>query len=301
MISDAPVYVGLRIDVDTFRGTRDGVPQLCDVLSRRGITGTFFFTLGPDNMGRHLWRLIRPAFLWKMLRSNAPSLYGWDIVLRGTLWPGVQIGKNLAPVIRAAADQGHEVGIHSWDHHAWQMRSDTMSEQDLDKHLSLGVNAFKEIFSFDPQCSAAAGWKCTERALVKKEEYAMRYHSDCRGTHIFRPVVNGKACTPQIPATLPTYDEMVGQNGVTDENFNNTLLDMIKPGQLNVLTIHAEVEGQTKRALFERFLDEAAKRNIKLVPMGQLLPASGDIPEGAITQGKVAGREGIFCTQRATV
>lgn len=298
MTASSPVHVGLRIDVDTFRGTRDGVPGLCDVLGGRNIRGTFFFSVGPDNMGRHLWRLVRPAFLWKMLRSNAPGLYGWDILLRGTFWPGVVISKHLAPIIRKASELGHEVGIHAWDHHAWQMRSDSMSDVDLDKHIALGVDAFKRVFDFDPPCSAAAGWKCTERTLVQKEKYAMRYHSDCRGTHIFRPVVNGVNCTPQIPATLPTYDEVVGRNGVTDDNFNETILDMIKPGQLNVYTIHAEVEGQSKRALFERLLDQAAQRNIKFVPMGELLPDLDEIPAGEIAQGPVPGREGTFCLQR---
>src|SRR5262245_55394297 len=213
--------IGLRVDVDTFRGTRDGVPMLCRILADHKINATFFFTVGPDNMGRHLWRLLRPTFFWKMLRSRAGKLYGWDILLRGTLWPGPVIGEKLADVIRATADAGHEIGLHAWDHHAWQAHIDSMSDEEIHSAISRGFDSLTRILGRPPDCSAVPGWRCHDRVLLVKSRFAFRYNSDCRGNEVFVPVVDERELPqPQIPVTLPTYDEAVGRDGVSGANYN---------------------------------------------------------------------------------
>jgi undecaprenyl phosphate-alpha-L-ara4FN deformylase len=286
--------LGLRIDVDTYRGTRLGVPGLCDVLARHNVKGTFFFSVGPDNMGRHLWRLLKPAFLIKMLRSNAASLYGMDILLRGTFFPGPIIGKKWPAEIKRTADEGHEIGLHAWDHHAWQAKIDRMDADAIFQHLEKGTRLLTELCGAAPTCSATPGWKTTDEVLQQKERFPFRYNSDCRGRSLFIPT----GCSqPQVPVTLPTYDELIGRNGITNENYNDHILGLIKPGQLNVLTIHAEVEGIVCRDLFDGFLQKAAARGIEVVPCGRLL-GSGELPPDAIEPRVLPGREGWIAFQK---
>ena len=61
--------------------------------------------------------------------------------------------------------------------------------------------------------------------------------------------------SPKFPVTLPTYDEMIGRDGVNDENYNERLMALCRPDRLNVLTIHAEVEGIARRDMFARFVE----------------------------------------------
>ena len=291
--------LGLRIDVDTFRGTKLGVPALCDCLATYGVKGSFFFSVGPDNMGRHLWRLFKPAFLLKMLRSNAPNLYGWDIILRGTLLPGPLIGEKCIEPIRRTARDGHEIGLHAWDHHAWQTRIEKMDDTEIYQHLKKAADQLTQITGAPPSCSATPGWRTTTEVLRQKERFPFRYNSDCRGESIFLPQTEDELFTqPQIPTTLPTYDELIGQPGISTENYNDHLLSLLRPNQLNVLTIHAEVEGIACHELFCDFLKKALKRGIQIVPLCDLLPKEKTIPAARIAPQTLPGREGWLAFQQ---
>lgn len=293
--------IGLRVDVDTFRGTREGVPRLLDTLAKHAVTATFFFTVGPDNMGRHMKRLLRPSFVAKMLRSRAASLYGWDIVLAGTLWPGRRIGANLGSIIRAASEAGHEIGLHAWDHYRWQTRAPRMSVEELRAELGRGVDVLADLLGKKPDCSAAAGWICNERALQAKDELGFAYNSDCRGRSVFRPASPGRRHAPQVPTTMPTYDEMIGRDGTDNGNYNERLLAHASADTLNVLAIHAEVEGNVCADLFDAFVATCRQNAIDLVPLRALPELAAPLAEDGIAQAPVAGREGDVCWQRSAL
>jgi undecaprenyl phosphate-alpha-L-ara4FN deformylase len=292
--TEPPLRVGLRIDVDTLRGTRDGVPGLLKILQRHGTVGTFYFSVGPDNMGRHLWRLLKPTFFRKMLRSNAASLYGLDILLRGTFWPGPIIADKAGSAIIAAARSGHEIGFHAWDHHRWQTRVEQMSPQQMTESMRRGCDALAGLTGQTVTTTAVAGWRATEAALEVKQDLGFAYNSDCRGDSLFVPVVEGRELAPQVPVTLPTYDEIIGRHGLTDQYYNGAVLDAIRPGQLNVYTVHAEVEGIARAQLFDELLGSARARGIEFVPLQQLLQNvdTASLPRDRIQRRQLPGREG---------
>ena len=129
-----------------------------------------------------------------------------------------------------------------------------------------------------------------------KEQFGFRYNSDCRGSGLFRPLLqDGRPGTPQIPVNLPTFDEVVGHQ-VTVDGFNRFLLDQLAtpPAQgPHVYTIHAEVEGIVMADQFDALLGEARARGIRFVPLGDLLPSDPTtLPTGRLARGTLPGREG---------
>lgn len=298
--------LALKIDVDTYHGTRSGVPRLARLLERRGVGATFLFSLGPDHTGRALRRVFRRGFLGKVARTSVVSHYGLRTLLYGTLLPGPDIGRRCAAELRAVRAAGFEVGVHCWDHVRWQ---DEVTQRDAAwtrRELSRAVERFTEVFGEAPRVHGAAGWQTNAHALRLLDELGFACASDTRGRAPFLPSVAGEAFTcPQLPTTLPTFDELLGVDGQSALDAARRVLALCEsaPPAGHVFTAHAELEGGKLVAAFETLLDGWRALGYEIVSLGTMARAleHADLPRYALELGTVPGRSGTLAVQGAAL
>ena len=218
--------LALKIDVDTLRGTLEGVPRLVEMLQKHNVTATFLFALGPDHTGRAIKRVFRPGFVGKVKRTSVVKHYGVKTLLYGTLLPGPDIGRRAADIMLRVRDAGHETGIHCWDHVRWQDGVVGADARWTQHEMTAACERYQEIFGEAARTHGAAGWQMNLHALRLTQRLGFEYCSDGRGRYPYLPVWNAELIRcPQIPTTLPTLDELVGIDGVTEDNVAAHLLE----------------------------------------------------------------------------
>ncbi len=294
--------VALKIDVDTFRGTREGVPRLVELLKKYAAGATFLFSLGPDHTGRAIKRAFRPGFMRKVSRTSVLEHYGIVTLLYGTMLPGPDIGRRCADILRNVRDAGFEVGIHTWDHVKWQ---DSVATADADwttREMNLAYDRYADIFGERAHVHGAAGWQMNRHAYRLTQRLGFDYCSDTRGTQPFIPIYNAEiiAC-PQLPTTLPTLDELLGIDGLTPDNVADRVLklsrDALPTG--HVYTLHAELEGMKLLPVFERLLAGWRDAGHELVSLKDYYASLElkSLPRHVVTSAEIPGRSGTLALQ----
>ena len=298
----------LKIDVDTYRGSREGVPNLVRMLAAHGAHATFLFSLGPDHTGWALRRAFRPGFFQKVSRTSVVEHYGIKTLMYGTLLPAPDIGKDCAAQMRAVRDAGFECGIHTWDHVLWQDNVRTRDAAWTTRMMRKAADRFTAVFGVKPQTHGAAGWQMNAAAFAEHDTAGYRYASDGRALlredGALRDPQAGPYRLPgshciQMPTTLPTLDELLGREvkgvTITTNNIADHLLGLTAGATRDhVYTLHAELEGQKLAPIFEQLLAGWKAQGYQLASMADYFAALAGrpVPDRPLSWGEVPGRSG---------
>ena len=297
-----PIRLALKVDVDTARGTRLGVPNLAADCREAGVPACFLFSLGPDQTGRAITRIFRPGFFKKVSRTSVIQIYGVRTLLNGTLLPSPHIGRRHPEVMRAVRDAGYEVGIHCYNHYRWQDYVQKMSLEAVRAEFGAARAEFVRIFGCEAHTAGAAGWQSNARSREIYDEAGLLYARDTRNGSPFFPRIDGRVFkTLEIPSTLPTFDELLGRPEYPDGRIVAHYLSLLRPDLPNVLTIHAEIEGMGKRDLFRALLRACTGSGVQFMRLDdlarELLADRAAVPVRDQVLAPVDGRSGLVATQ----
>ena len=295
----------LKVDVDTHDGMRDGVPALLETFGAAGVKATFFLSFGPDNAGKAILNVLRsPGFLKKMLATGAPSLYGWRTIVSGTLLPARPIATKFPEIVRRIEAEGHEVGVHAWDHRLWQDHLPTLPRARIEQELGRACAAFQQILGRPTRAVAAPAWCATATSLAVQDTLGLDYASDMRGGPPGYPELDGyRATTLQIPSTQPCLEELLTLGERDLDRCVETVLAPPAGIPTLVVPVHAEVEGGLYRPFLDKLLVAVAARGLTVKRMDAVAaelrgaqPGPGLLPACAEP---LAGRAGRVFQPRA--
>lgn len=307
--------LALKVDVDTDRGTREGVPNLLADCHAAEAEACFLFSLGPDQTGRAITRVFRPGFFQKVSRTSVVQIYGVRTLLNGTLLPAPHIGRRNAAVMRLVRDAGYEVGIHCHNHYRWQDYLDRMSPAEVREEFIAARTEFLRIFGSEAKTAGAPGWQSNAKSREVYDEAELLYASDTRGGGPFFPRIGGKVFrTLEIPSTLPTFDELMGRPEYPDDKIVGHYMALMRAaaerdqsegreGRVDVFTLHAEIEGMGRRGLFQELLAACKGAGVEFVRLDdyarELLANRAAIPVRDQVMAEIDGRSGVVATQAA--
>lgn len=308
----------LKIDVDTYRGTREGVPNLVRLLKKYQAGATFLFSLGKDHTGWALRRAFRPGFFKKVSRTSVLEHYGLKTLMYGVFLPAPDIGKECVEEMRSVRRAGFECGIHTWDHVVWQDNVRRRGAEWTQKQMRNAFERFEQVFGAAPKTHGAAGWQMNPHAFEQLDTFGMKYASDGRAMLKENGELADQNCGPyqlqidervlsciQMPTTLPTLDELLGRelDGVVIEESNiaAAILQLTSEPRDHVFTLHAELEGQKLAPIFVELLKGWRKQGYRCISMADYYTSIQDqnLPVHQLEWAEVPGRSGALIAQHA--
>lgn len=295
--------IGIKVDVDTYRGMRKGVPVLLELFKKYNINASFFVPMGKDDTGWTIKRVFkRKGFLKNTGRVGVVNTYGIKTLLYGLLLPGPEIARKNINLLHKIMDEGHELGIHGYDHVYWHDHIKHLNKEKTEEVLRKAFDVYRDITKKNPKSFAAPGWMINTHSLRFFEENNFVYTSNARGVSPFYPEMGNESFRIlEIPTTLPTLDEVVGIEGNEITSLSEFYLNTLTTTSgLNILTIHTELEGNKWSALLEIFIKKSLELGFtykRIIDIATELKNYDDIPVCKSVYGYTKGRTGEVSLQ----
>ena len=217
--------VAIRMDVDSARDIAL-VPELLDLFRLFDIKGTFFVTTGPDRLAFNLFKHVaNPRRYLKFIKSK-PLRYGFQS-LNGIL-RNVRVEAACPAALRGITEEGHELGLHGYDHYAWMNEVPNLDETSIKALISRGLKALTAVSASNIVGFASPGFTATSALLRAIDTFGFSYSSDFKcsePTSPFYPKTGAETRhVLQVPVSMDSIGEL-SANGVPEDEIKVRVLE----------------------------------------------------------------------------
>jgi peptidoglycan/xylan/chitin deacetylase (PgdA/CDA1 family) len=208
----------IRIDVDSARDITL-LPELLDLLYAIDVKATLFITTGPARLALNVLKyLAHPRNVLKFIKSK-PLRYGLDS-FNGILRE-VPVEAIRPEVLRRAINEGHELGLHGYDHFVWINTLPQRGEAEIQESVIKGLKALQAAAQVEVQGFASPGFTITSDLIKALDMLGFQYSSDIkasRPTKPFYPQIGAKKSgVLQVPVSTDSIGELRAKGFSDDE------------------------------------------------------------------------------------
>ncbi len=166
----------LRIDLESDKGIKKGLPQFLDLLKKYDIKASFYLVMGGES---NIFELLK--YRKKLTSSGERTLKVWSLKekLRMAFFPKDFVMLN-EKILKRILEEGHELGLHGWKHRAWTRG---LNKINIKEHIIKSKRKYEKIFQREPISFSAPGFNINNQVLEVLEENKILFLSDFPGEH----------------------------------------------------------------------------------------------------------------------
>src|SRR3990172_42816 len=180
----------LRVDLESYKGIRYGLPKLLDALKKYQIKASFYLVMGGES---NIFEILK--YRSNIASSDERKIKIWSVrdKIRMVLLPKDFVKSNIR-TLRRILEEGHELGIHGWKHREWTRGLDRIN---IKNRIGKSIERYIRLFHQKPISFAAPGFNTNEKVMEVLERHGIKFISDFPGNQ-----VKNYGKTKNIPMTI---------------------------------------------------------------------------------------------------
>ncbi|MDD5699643.1 MAG: polysaccharide deacetylase family protein [Candidatus Nanoarchaeia archaeon] len=235
----------LRVDLESDRGIREGVPKLLDLLKKYNLKASFYIVMGGES---NIFEILR--YNKKMESSAERSIKVWSLLdkLRMVLLPKDFVKAN-KKILQRILDEGHELGIHGWKHREWTRGLDKI---DVKTKINRAISRYNRLFGQKPISWSSPGFNINDNILDILRDAGIKYISDFSGNkpRLYNGIKNIPITTSGENRT-PIIEYLISR-GKSDKEILEFMRIEIMNKEIISFYIHDLFEARFKLELLEK-------------------------------------------------